>query len=56
MLRLIALGRSVRDCAHILDLARSTVDNHKSRLMKKLGLRKSQDLTRLAIREGRIRI
>jgi DNA-binding NarL/FixJ family response regulator len=55
-MRLIALGRSVRDCAHILELAQSTVDNHKSRLMKKLGLRKSQDLTRLAIREGLIRI
>jgi len=56
VMRLIALGRSVRDCAQILELARSTVDNHKSRLMKKLGLRKSQDLTRLAIREGLIRI
>ena len=56
VMRLIALGRSVRDCAHILELAQSTVDNHKSRLMKKLGLRKSQDLTRLAIREGLIRI
>jgi len=56
VLRLIALGRSVRDCAQILELAQSTVDNHKSRLMKKLGLRKSQDLTRLAIRVGLIRI
>jgi DNA-binding NarL/FixJ family response regulator len=56
VLRLIALGRSVRDCAGILDLAQSTVENHKSRLMKKLGVRKSQELTRLAIREGLIRI
>jgi DNA-binding NarL/FixJ family response regulator len=56
VLRLIALGRSVRDCAQILALAQSTVDNHKSRLMKKLGLRKSQDLTRFAIREGLIRL
>jgi DNA-binding NarL/FixJ family response regulator len=56
VLRLIAMGRSVRDCAEILSLAHSTVDNHKSRLMKKLGLRKSQDLTLLAVREGLIRI
>jgi DNA-binding NarL/FixJ family response regulator len=56
VMRLIALGRSVRDCAQILSLAQSTVDNHKSRMMKKLGLRKCQDLTRLAIREGLIRI
>jgi two-component system, LuxR family, secretion system response regulator SsrB len=54
VMRLIALGRSVRDCAQILALAHSTVDNHKTRLMKKLGIRKSQDLTRLAIREGLI--
>lgn len=56
VLRLIALGNTVKDCAEILDLAPSTVDNHKARLMKKLGIHKSLDLTRLAIREGLIRI
>lgn len=56
VMRLVALGKSVRDCARILALAQSTVDNHKARMMKKLGLRKSQDLTRLAIREGLIHI
>lgn len=56
VLRLVAMGRSVRDCAQVLALAQSTVDNHKSRLMKKLGLRKSQDLTLLAVREGLIHI
>jgi len=56
VLRLIALGNTVKDCAEILDLAASTVDNHKSRLMKKLGVHKSHDLTRLALREGLIRL
>jgi DNA-binding NarL/FixJ family response regulator len=54
VLRLTALGNTVKACAEILKLAPSTVDNHKSRLMKKLGVHKSLDLTRLAIREGLI--
>ena len=52
VLRLIAAGNTVKDCADILDLAPSTVDNHKSRLMKKLGVHKVTELTRLAVREG----
>ena len=52
VLKLIALGHSVKHCAELLDLAPSTVDNHKSRLMKKLGVHKALDLTRLAVREG----
>jgi len=52
VLRLIALGNSVKGCAKILKLAPSTVDNHKSRLMRKLQIHKSSALTRLAIREG----
>jgi two-component system invasion response regulator UvrY len=55
VLRLIALGNSVRDCAEILKLAASTVDNHKARLMKKLGVHKALELTRLAVREGLVR-
>jgi len=56
VLRLIALGNTVKECAEILELSPSTVDNHKSRLMKKLGVHKSLDLTRLAIREGLVRV
>ena len=56
VLRLIAQGHSVKRCAELLDLAPSTVDNHKARLMKKLGIHKSLDLTRLAIREGLVRL
>lgn len=56
VLQLVALGHSVKHCAELLKLAPSTVDNHKSRLMKKLGIHKSLDLTRLAIREGLVSI
>jgi DNA-binding NarL/FixJ family response regulator len=52
VLKLIAQGNTVKHCAELLALAPSTVDNHKSRLMKKLGVHKSLDLARLAIREG----
>jgi len=51
---MLAQGLSVRQCASRLQLAHSTVDNHKSRLMKKLNMHKSCELTRLAIREGMI--
>jgi DNA-binding NarL/FixJ family response regulator len=50
--KLIAQGYSVKHCAEMLHLAPSTVDNHKSHLMKKLGVHKALDLTRMAIRDG----
>ena len=56
VLKLVALGHSVKDCAELLALAPSTVDNHKARLMKKLGVHKALDLTRLAIREGLVNV
>ncbi len=52
--KLIAQGSSVKRCAELLHLAPSTVDNHKSHLMKKLGVHKAIDLTRMAIRDGLI--
>lgn len=52
VLRYLSQGLSVKQCARILNLAHSTVDNHKSRLMKKLDVHNSVELTRLAIREG----
>ena len=48
----LAKGRSVRDCAKQMNLAESTIDNHKSRLMKKLKIHKAAQLTQVAIREG----
>lgn len=54
VLSILAQGLSVKQCAQRLHLAHSTVDNHKSRLMKKLDVHKASELTRLAIREGLI--
>ena len=48
----LAQGCSVKQCAEILGIGISTVGNHKSRLMKKLDVHKTVELTRLAIREG----
>ena len=56
VLTLVALGHSIKHCAKVLSLAPSTVDNHKARLMKKLGVHKSHELTRLAIREGLVSV
>ena len=50
----LARGLSVRETAAIFGRSVSTVDNHKTRLMKKLGLHRIAELTRLAIREGLI--
>ncbi len=54
VMQLLARGHSVRDCAKHLELAPSTVDNHKSRLMKKLQIHKAAELTHVAIRDGLI--
>lgn len=47
----LARGLTVKECAEHLHLSPNTVDNHKARLMSKLGLHRSTDLVRLAIRE-----
>jgi two-component system response regulator NreC len=54
VMRLLAQGKSVRQCAQLLGVAASTVDNHKSRLMKKLGIHKASQLTYRAVRDGLI--
>jgi DNA-binding NarL/FixJ family response regulator len=54
VLKLLAVGRSVRDCAQHLHLSESTIDNHKTRLMKKLQIHKVTELTHVAIRDGLI--
>jgi len=48
----LADGLSVRRCAERMNLAESTVDNHKSRLMRKLDVHSVVELVRLAAREG----
>ena len=51
----VAQGNSVKRCAELLGISPSTVDNHKSRLMRKLHVHKAVELTHFAIREGLIR-
>jgi two-component system invasion response regulator UvrY len=48
----LAQGFSVKQCAKALGIGASTAGNHKSRLMKKLNVHKTVELTRIAIREG----
>lgn len=50
VVRLVSLGCTVAEAAAILKLAPSTVDNHKSRAMAKLGTDKMALLTRVAIK------
>jgi DNA-binding NarL/FixJ family response regulator len=50
--RLLSLGCTVREAAASLDVAPSTADNHKARLMAKLGVDKAAILTRRAIQMG----
>jgi len=56
VLELLATGFSVRECAEKLHLAASTVDNHKTSLMKKLEVHKSTQLVHLAIRDGLVTV
>ena len=48
----LSLGYTVKQCASLLGLQPSTVDNHKTRLMKKLNVHKTVELTRLAMKHG----
>lgn len=50
VVRLVSLGCIVEEVANILDLAVSTVDNHKAAAMKTLGTDKATLLTRIAIK------
>ncbi len=56
VLVLLARGKSVRDCAEQLCVSQSTIDNHKTRLMKKLRVHKATELVHLAIRDGLIHV
>jgi DNA-binding NarL/FixJ family response regulator len=56
VMKLLAEGRTVPKCATELGLSRSTVDNHKWRIMKKLQIHKSSELTIRAIQEGLIHL
>ena len=52
VMQLLAKGRLVREVAEELKLAHSTVDNHKTRLMRKLGITRLPQLVRIAVEQG----
>lgn len=52
ILQMLAEGATAKDIAQQLDLSIYTVDAHRSRIMKKLQLKSSAELVRLAMRKG----
>ncbi len=54
ILKLLACGDSLKMVASKLKLSRKSIDGHKYRLMRKLGVKDRVLLSRLAIREGLI--
>jgi len=50
VVRLLSLGCTVKEAARILKISPSTVDNHKTAAMARLGTDKLALLTRLAIK------
>lgn len=52
ILQLVGRGMSVREMAHELNLAESTIGNHKYRLMRKLDVSSSLGLLRISVRCG----
>jgi len=52
VMTLLAEGYTVRACAKRLELSKNTVDNHKTRIMKKLDVHNVAGIVRLAIRSG----
>lgn len=56
VLQLVAEGCSSKAIASRLSIANKTVEHHRTSLMQKLGLHDIANLTRLAVREGLVRI
>ncbi|GAB4142116.1 MAG: hypothetical protein Tsb009_12220 [Planctomycetaceae bacterium] len=54
VLKLIALGHTTKEIASQLQLSVKSIDSHKYRLMKKLGIHDRVHLCRYAIRQGLI--
>ena len=52
VLRLIALGHTSAEVARQLRLSPRTVETHRARINRKLGLTKRADLVRYALRRG----
>src|SRR5262249_48745187 len=54
VLQMLAEGKVAKEVATALDVSVYTVDAHRGRIMKKLGLHSSTELVRFAIRKGLI--
>jgi two-component system response regulator NreC len=54
VLQMLAEGKVAKEIAAELDISVYTVDAHRGRIMKKLGLRSSTELVRFAMRKGLI--
>lgn len=52
ILKLIAEGKSSKEIAQQLFLSFRTIQNHRTKIMKRLNLRKSADLVKYAIQKG----
>ncbi len=52
ILVLVVQGHTVKECARLLKISPSTIDNIKSRLMRKLGAHRLADLVRIAVKNG----
>lgn len=54
VLKLLALGRSIKEIAFALDLSPKTVETYRAQIMDRLGIRDLASLVRYAIRNGLI--
>jgi DNA-binding NarL/FixJ family response regulator len=52
IIKMIAEGKSSKEIGEILFLSFRTIQNHRTKIMKKLNLKKNTDLVRYAIRQG----
>jgi DNA-binding NarL/FixJ family response regulator len=52
IIKMIAEGKSSKEIARILFLSFRTVQNHRSKIMKKLNIKKNIDLVKYAIQKG----
>jgi DNA-binding CsgD family transcriptional regulator len=52
VLQLLAEGYSAKEVSTVLEISRRTVEYHKYRIMKMLGLHKSAELIQFAVEHG----
>jgi len=52
VLQLLAEGRKTREVAALLSISIKTAESHRTRIMKKLGIKETAGLVRYALRQG----